>query len=121
MRCEEVRELLPGHVDGDLHPAGKIDAHLATCSACSSELATYRELIESLGAIRDRTEDPEPAFLGRTLALIPQAPITIGESARARGRPLFYALASLGGAAVGATAIALVWWRRRSAPMSRAG
>jgi predicted anti-sigma-YlaC factor YlaD len=110
MRCESVRERLPGYLDGDLRPVGALDQHLAACTGCREELESYRELRSRLVDLGERPE-PSPELLPLLLQLI---------SHPARGKPgvavhdarLRYAIASLGGAAVGATALALVWWRR---------
>jgi len=104
MTCEEVRELLPAYVDRDLHAVGPVEVHLGTCESCRAELARYRDLLASLASMRDTGEEPGPEFLDRMLELIP--PVFADQ-----GRKLRYALASIGGAAVGATALAILWWR----------
>lgn len=111
MRCEEVRELLPAYVDRDLHAAGEIEVHLASCADCSAELASYREILSDLEALRDRGEEPSPDLLERALALIPVPSLGARLLGSVQAHPVAYALASLGGAAVGATAIAIVRWR----------
>jgi len=105
MKCEEARELLPAYVDRDLHPVGPVEVHLASCSECSAELAHYRELMASLAGLREMDEKPRAEFLDRMLSLVPP-PVREGMDRRVR-----YALASLGGAAVGVTAVAILWWR----------
>lgn len=104
MKCKEVRELLPAFVDGDLHTAGEIDAHLARCKACTADLAGYREMLAGLALMRERDFEPGPAFRERILELIPAS---IGD----RARKVKIAVASIGGVAVGATALAIVWWK----------
>src|SRR5438128_418429 len=102
MRCDAVRERLPGYLDLELRPVGSLEEHLATCSACRAELSPA----------------PEPSHERLPLLLrqvsSPLHPERVGGSpygARTR-----YALASIGGAAVGATALAIVWWRRARRP-----
>jgi predicted anti-sigma-YlaC factor YlaD len=101
---DEVRELLPAYIDRDLHSVGDVELHLAECADCRSELALYREMIAALGAMRGRDVEPSPDFLERMLELIPQ-------SLSERARKTRLAVASIGGAAVGVTALAIVWWK----------
>ncbi|MEX2417265.1 MAG: zf-HC2 domain-containing protein [Actinomycetota bacterium] len=105
MKCEEVRELLPAYIDRDLHPVGPVETHLASCNECAAELSQYRDLIGSLAVLRETGEEPRAEYLGRMLSLIPPS-VRAGMDRRAR-----YALASLGGAAIGVTAVAILWWR----------
>ncbi len=102
MNCEEVRELLPSYVDDDLHQVGAVEVHLASCAGCSADLAVYREMMSALVDLRDVGVEPRPELVDAIVASIPHRH-------GAHGRR--YALASVGGAAVGATAMALVWWR----------
>ena len=101
---DEVLELLPAYVDRDLHAVGDLELHLAGCADCRSELAGYRQMLVALEALRERDFEPSPAYLDRMLELV--APVL-----RERVRKTRLAVASIGGAAVGATAIALVWWK----------
>ena len=71
VRCEEVLELLPEHVDGELHVAREVETHLASCAACSAELAAYRGMLAGLAGLRDLGEEPRPELVHRTLAMIP--------------------------------------------------
>jgi predicted anti-sigma-YlaC factor YlaD len=107
MRCEEVRDRLPGYLDRDLRAVGALEIHLASCRACRGELQEYRRLRALLSEMADGPE-PSPRLLHDLLSGLPVAPIRARSHAGTRAR---YALASLGGAAVGATALALVWWR----------
>jgi predicted anti-sigma-YlaC factor YlaD len=111
MRCEPVRDRLPGYADGDPRPVEALDEHVASCARCRVELQEYREVRELLGEMAGGVESPGE-LLPLLLQLIPPAVAQrecygAGHGTRAR-----YALAPLGGAAVGATAIALVLWRR---------
>jgi predicted anti-sigma-YlaC factor YlaD len=113
MSCAKVRTLLPEYADAE--PAGEVAAHLASCSDCAVELAQYRRLLTSLSVLEHRELAVPPGYLERMVSLVP-AP-SVGQRVRslAHARPVGYALASLGGAAVGATAIGLVLWRRARA------
>ena len=44
MRCERVRELLPGLVDGSAVAGRLTRAHLGRCLRCQAELAQYRRV-----------------------------------------------------------------------------
>ena len=125
---EHVSDLLPEYAESGLRPAGPIEEHLASCAACTSELRAYRTLLSSLQALRVVEVEPPPEYLDRTLRTVRMASLTakipslvdlrrVSARALTRAPRAGYALASLGGAAVGATAIALVWWRlaRRAA------
>ena len=133
--CEWVRELLPEHAEPGLRPAGPVEVHLAGCSGCRGELAQYRMLLSSLADVRLQDLEPPPAFLEETLravrleavrrripnlAEIRNAGSRVASSLRDRGT-VRYALVSIGGAAVGATAIAIVWWSVAHRGLSSAG
>jgi hypothetical protein len=124
MRCEDVQELLPEYADWGPRPAGDIEHHLASCQKCGARLAAYRSLLSTLEGLRAVDVEPEPGFLERTLEVVeagtgPGRVVSIAELRAARNRLATlvraprtgYAVASLTGAAVGATAIALLWWR----------
>jgi anti-sigma factor RsiW len=115
VRCEEVRELLPAYVDAEPHAAGEVDVHLASCPSCSEELAAYRRMLADLAAFRDRGQDPPLELLQRTLELIPERTRAGRLRGSVQAHPVIYAVASIGGAAVGATAAAVAWRRRRLA------
>jgi hypothetical protein len=137
--CEEVRELLPEYAEPGLRPAGPVEMHLARCTGCTAELAAYRSLLTSLTQMRSVEVEPRPAFVEDTLravrvesvrsripkfADVRRAGARVTSTLRDHGTGLRYALASLGGAAIGATAIAIVWWsiaRRGLPPASIAG
>jgi hypothetical protein len=137
--CEQVRELLPEYAEPGLRPAGPVEMHIATCAGCAAELASYRSLLNSLAEMRSVEVEPGPAFLEDTLravrveavrsripnlADVRRAGARVSPGLRSHGTGLRYALVSLGGAAIGATAIAIVWWsmaRRGLPPASIAG
>lgn len=115
MTCEEVRELLPAYVDGELHEADEVDAHLASCEACSAELADYRGMLGELATIRENGPQPAADLFARVVSLIP-AP-TIGGRLRISvlEHPVLYALAAAAGTAVVGTATYIAWRRSRRA------
>jgi anti-sigma factor RsiW len=114
MTCEEVRALLPAYLDRDLHSVGEIEVHLASCERCSAELASYRALLVELRELRERGEEPDPLVLQRTLAMVPSPTVARRMIGSVQAHPVVYAVASIGGAAVGATALAVAVSRRRA-------
>jgi predicted anti-sigma-YlaC factor YlaD len=113
VRCEEVRPLLPAYAEPEPRPAGAVDLHLAGCPSCRGELQAYRSMLADLAELRDVGEDASAEALAHAIELIP----TPGLGARLSGslaanRRLYATLASIGGAAVGATALALAIRRR---------
>src|SRR5439155_24545477 len=115
---EHVSDLLPEYAESGLRPAGEVEEHLASCVACSAELGTYRSLLSSLAAFRAVEIEPPPGYLERTIRTVRVASVTsrirsLADLKRtsstatgpvARAPRVGYALASLGGAAVGASA-----------------
>ena len=97
-----------------------VEVHLATCSGCAGELAQYREVMHAVGSLRYELEPAPDGFADRMLAVVAEPdPRWIDRAVRvARDRRVHVAAASLGGAIVGAGAIALIFWRaaRRSIP-----
>ena len=96
-----------------------LDVHLATCADCAGELARYREVIGAVTSLRDVLETPSPGFPERAVAhVLGTADWRTGMRRLAGDRRAHVAAASLGGALVGAGAIALLWWRvaRRAIP-----
>jgi len=115
MRCEAVRERLPGYLDRDLRAVGPLEEHLASCAACRAELQEYRRLRLLLSEMATAPE-PSEELLPELLRHVPMERFSSRAIAGSRTR---YALASLGGAAVGATALAIVWWRVARRPHDR--
>lgn len=111
MRCEDVRAALPELAESGLRLAGPVEAHIEACPACSEELRRYRTLVLALAALRDEVIEPREGFLGRVLSELPEA-ARAGFLRRVAGDERVHrAVFSLGGAVVGASAIALLWWR----------
>lgn len=96
------------------------EVHLATCPACARELARYREVMAAVGSLQYSLESPPVGFTDRVLAGV-TSPADLWRSRvshLAHDRRIHVAAASLGGALVGATAMAIVWRRvaRRAVP-----
>jgi hypothetical protein len=89
------------------------EVHLATCSECAGELARYREVLSAAGSLRDEVIEPPPGFVARVVSTVERPGLRWRADLRryARDRRVRVAAASLGGAVVGAGAIALLWWR----------
>ena len=73
LSCEEVRELLPEYAEPGPRPAGDVEVHLASCAACTAELAAYRDLLGGLAAYAEIEEEPPVGYLERTLGVVPRA------------------------------------------------
>lgn len=120
MRCEEVRPLLPELAEGNLREAGEAELHLASCAECSAELGRYRKVVLELASLRDDLAEPSPAFLERVIADIPERNWRTMAHRVAADQRVRTAALSLGGAVVGATAIALLWRRAARRPLAAA-
>lgn len=94
------------------------EVHLATCQECAGELARYREVVAAVGSLRDEVEEPAPGFPGRAVAHVigSERPWVGRVRWLAHDRRVHVAVASVGGAIVGAGVLGLLWWRaaRRS-------
>lgn len=99
------------------------EVHLGTCSACAGDLIRYREILGAVRGLREDLELPPGGFAERVHArihaeaslrpLLEPSPRWSPDVARLFHDPRIHvAAASLGGALVGATAIAVLWWRR---------
>ena len=62
MECEEVEELLPAHLEGDLKDeiAGQVQDHLKSCPRCQKEAQLLNASWEALGA--HENIEPSPDF-----------------------------------------------------------
>ena len=114
MRYEDVADLLPGLVDGTADVDARTRAFIESDLRCQAELARYRRLLRSLGALRHAYLEPAPGGLAQTL----NALAANGERRVARsiitGRRMVVAGAALGGAAVaGAATVAVITARSR--------
>lgn len=136
LRCEDVREVLPEYAEPGPRPAGAVEVHLAGCAACSAELASYRDLLSSLAEYREIEVAVPEGFLeaslrtARTASLrgripgraeVKAASLRAVDAVRRHGTGVRYAAATVGGAAAGATAIAIVWWSIGRRAMSGTG
>jgi anti-sigma factor RsiW len=113
VRYEDVADLLPGIVDGTVHPDERTRRFIDSDLRCQAELARYRRLVRTLGALRMQYLEPAPGLLAATLNSLAEE----GERRVARsvltGRRLAYAGAALGATAVAGAATALVVARSR--------
>lgn len=112
MRYEDVADLLPGLADGTLDIDERTRAFIESDLRCQAELARYRRLIRSLGALRAAYLEPAPGSLAQTLNSL----AVEGERRVARsiltGRRIAVAGAALGGAAIAGVATAAVMTAR---------
>jgi anti-sigma factor RsiW len=90
------------------------EVHLATCAQCAGELARYREVLHAVGSLRDVLDEPPPGLPERVIAGVlgeDHVRWPAGVARLLHDRRAHVAAASLGGALVGAGAMALLWWR----------
>ena len=90
-----------------------VEVHLATCAQCAGELARYREVLTAVASVREVVEEPPEGFRDRLLLQVTDPARRWRSELRriVHDRRTHVAAASLGGAVVGAGAIALLWWR----------
>lgn len=122
MRCEEVREILPGFVGEEDPYPHEVEVHLATCPICAADEGGYRGVIETIRGLRFETEPLPPRFAEHVMARLTRPDVRLRGAARrlahdprARYAATRYAAASLGGVMVGAAAFALLRRRRAAA------
>jgi hypothetical protein len=111
MRCEEVRPVIPEIAEGALRVAGPTEEHLASCPGCGSDLARYQRILLELSLLRDEVIEPPKGLLGALLAELPEYQRRRLIHRMVADERMQHAAFSLGGAVLGATAIALLWWR----------
>lgn len=110
MRCEDVRQLLPEFTgEGEPYPP-EVEVHLATCRGCASEESRYRGVVTVLASMRHDYEPLPPRFAEDVLLQLERPRLVLRGRVRrlSHDRRARYAAASLGGAVVGATAIAIL-------------
>jgi hypothetical protein len=110
MRCEQVRALLPEYA-GEPEPYPRpVQAHLTVCSGCALEESRYRGLLEVVADLRDEDAPVPAGFSARVAEMLARPELAWrGRVRRLRhDRRTRYAAAGLGGAVVGAAAIALI-------------
>jgi hypothetical protein len=108
VRYEDVADLIPGLVDGTVEVDDRTRAFIDADLRCQAELARYRRLLRSLGALRTAYLEPAPGGLAQTLnALAAEGERKVARSILS-GRRLLVAGAALGGAAVATAATAAV-------------
>lgn len=121
MRCEEARSLLPEYVGEDEAYPRPLQAHLTTCTACALEDSRYTGLLQMVRGQRDPGELTPAGFAERTLERLERELAwrirvrRLAHDPRARA-----AAVGLGGAVVGAAAIALILRRNARRRMAAA-
>jgi predicted anti-sigma-YlaC factor YlaD len=118
MKCRQVRLLLASLVDEVPEPEAA--EHLASCARCTAELASYRSMVSSLSTLESSEIEPPAEYLERIILQVPAPRVSDRVRLLANARAVRYALASVGGVALGAGAIGLVWWRRAHRTLRRA-
>lgn len=106
MHCQECRPSLVAYLEGELSPPERaaVEAHLADCPECRTELEAERQLSEQLASLPPTA--PAPDFEARFWArLAREREASAGRSGRWR---LFGPRLALALGGVGAAALALV-------------
>jgi anti-sigma factor RsiW len=113
VRYEDVADLIPGLVDGTVDVDERTRAFIESDLRCQAELARYRKLLRSLGALRTMYLEPAPGGMAQTLnALAAEGERKVARSILG-GRRMLVAGAALGGAAVATTAAVVAARSRR--------
>lgn len=91
MTCEDTRQRLDDYVDGALPPSTRahVEAHLALCAGCRSELEATRDLLRRAAALRQGVapaRDLWPEIAGRLDPTAPFGAATSRRDASANGR-----------------------------------
>lgn len=110
MRCDEVVALLPGYAgEEEPYPHG-LEVHLATCRSCATEDARYREVLSGVRALRDSGQKTPDGLALRVAERAGRPDVAWrGHARRLRHDPRTrYAAVGIGGAVVGAAAIAFL-------------
>lgn len=118
MRCRQARPLLPALVDEA--PDAELERHLSSCTRCSAELAGYRSVASRMSALDLDDLEAPAGYLERMLLEIPVGSTADRLPLPGHARAARYALASIGGVALGAGAIGIVWWRLAHRAVHRA-
>jgi anti-sigma factor RsiW len=109
MTCDAARELLHPYLDGELDRAavGEIEAHLAGCAACRSELASLEQLRAS---IRQAPRYQAPRALREQLRSLHELATPAQQPARSVTTPWRWSMAAalLVAFGLGST---VTWWR----------
>lgn len=95
-----------------------LDVHLATCPECAADVARYRELHHAVASLRDELEPVPEGLSASILARVGSGGLLDRALGAVHDRRVHVAAASIGGAVLGAGAMALIVWRasRRGVP-----
>lgn len=108
MRCEEARNLLSAHFDGELpsEVAATVTEHLAGCAECRQRVETMRELSELA------SHGPEPAASDTLWDKLATKLDSTGVQSPLRAKPITitFTRQTLGLAAIAATLLVVVGW-----------
>jgi anti-sigma factor RsiW len=100
MNCEEARNLIHPLLDGELdaHHAGEVEAHLDSCTGCSTELASLRELQTKIRSAHLRYRAPE-SLRRKIDRVLPQPAMRLGRREWLKGFGLGAGLSALAASA----------------------
>ena len=89
-----------------------VQRHIETCAECAAELSRYRAMMTAVASLRDEWVAPPSGLVQRVVERVERPTLARRVVTVARDRRVRVAAASVGGAVVGAGAIAVIWWRR---------
>ena len=110
MRCERMRDLIPGLVDGSSVANRLTRAHVSRCLRCQAELAQYRRLRRTARGLEPERWLPPADLLDTVLAGIERA----GDRTAARTRRALVYAGGMAATAAGAGAALLLTRRARA-------
>jgi hypothetical protein len=110
VRCERVRDLVPGLVDGSSVANRFTRAHVNRCLRCQAELAHYRRLRRTARSLEQECWVPPADLLDVVLARLERA----GDHTAARTRRAFVYAGGMAATAAGAAGAVLLTRRARS-------
>jgi len=110
VRCERVRDLVPGLVDGSSLANRFTRAHVNHCLRCQAELAQYRRLRRAARSLEQERWVPPADLLDAVLAGLERA----GDRTAARTRRALVYAGGMAATAAGAGAAVLLTRRTRA-------
>jgi hypothetical protein len=110
VRCERVRDLVPGLVDGSSVANRLTRAHVNRCLRCQAELAQYRRLRRTARSLEQERWVPPADLLDAVLAGLERA----GDRTAARTRRAIALAGGMAATAAGAAGAVLLTRRARA-------
>lgn len=113
--CDEVRDALPGILDGEANAPSGLVEHVEYCLSCQAEVAGYRRLLRLLHQLRAFEVSVPPGVVSDVLSALEAAANRRAMRSLLTGRRLGYCGAVLAAAAVATVLVLVRPGRQRSA------